>query len=341
MTAFPASAPTSKLQLLETRDDEIWDAWNAQSPQGTLFSTSLFLRAAQVRHRRFFICKGEETKAAFCLCESEDGKLCVADDLVIHSGLFFAPDPSPNQAAGRRERFAASECLIRFLVENYDSVELPLSPGVEDLRPFLWHEYHGPPENRFRLELKYTSYLRIGELAQSVDDEETSLFRNLESRRRRNLRDARKQGALVEYDCPRGTLLSFYRKLMTEQQSAPEESKLKRIGHLIDTLTEQGKARSFLVRSAEGETLYAAAFAWDDRHRAYYLFGGGETDPSRKRNYQGTYLFWEAMRSLARDQGIDEIDWEGVNSPSRGWFKLGFGGDVRPYHFARRSPLHK
>lgn len=341
MTAFPTSTPESKLQILETRDDEIWDAWNAQSPQGTLFSTSLFLRAAQVRHRRFFICKGEENKAAFCLCESEDGKLCVADDLVIHSGLLFAPDSSPNKAAGRRERFAASECFIRFLVENYDSVELPLSPGVEDLRPFIWHEYHGPPENRFKLELKYTSYLRIDELAQSENDEETSLFLNLESRRRRNLRDARKQGAHLENECPTDTLLSFYLNLMTEQQSSPEESKLERIGHLIDMLAEHGKGRSFLVRSATGEALYAAAFAWDDQHRAYYLFGGGETDPSLKRNYQGTYLFWEAMQSLAREERILEIDWEGINSPSRGWFKLGFGGDIRPYHVARHGPLHK
>ena len=40
---------------------------------------------------------------------------------------------------------------------------------------------------------------------------------------------------------------------------------------------------------------------------------------------------FEAKRPLE----IVEVDLEGVNSPQRGWFKLGFAGDLRPYYELR------
>ena len=35
---------------------------------------------------------------------------------------------------------------------------------------------------------------------------------------------------------------------------------------------------------------------------------------------------------LANRTKIGEVDMEGVNSPQRGWFKLGFGGNLLPYY---------
>jgi len=40
------------------------------------------------------------------------------------------------------------------------------------------------------------------------------------------------------------------------------------------------------------------------------------------------------LNFLAKKKNIREIDWEGVNSPQRGWFKLGFGGTLQPYYIA-------
>ena len=33
-----------------------------------------------------------------------------------------------------------------------------------------------------------------------------------------------------------------------------------------------------------------------------------------------------------RIEGINTIDLEGINSPKRGFWKLGFGGDLLPYY---------
>ena len=67
-----------------------------------------------------------------------------------------------------------------------------------------------------------------------------------------------------------------------------------------------------------------------DQKRAYYLFGTG--DGGTQERLEGTITVWEALRHMAMKKGVEEMDLEGVNSPQRGWFKLGFGGDLRPYH---------
>lgn len=318
-------------------DSARWDHWNDHSPQGTIFTSSLFLRSSQARHRKLFIKKGEEVKASFCVCESEDGIHCIADDLVIHTGLLFAEDSSENKSNKRRMRFEITEASIEYLTENYKSIDWVLSPKTEDLRPFQWYNYHDDQNERFSIDLSYTSYLNIEELARCQQPLETELFKNMESRRRRNLREAYRDGARFEIGCSIGTVLSFYRQLMEDQGEVPEKTKLARIENLLDSLSEANQGLSFLARSPSGEPIYTAFFAWDSK-RAYYLFGGGETQSKRK--YQGTFLFWETINFLAKEMNIREIDWEGVNSPQRGWFKLGFGGALAPYYSVslKRTP---
>ena len=320
-----------KFEIHETKSDDEWDCWNETSPQGTIFTTSLFLKSARVPYRRFFVRKGNEAKAAFCLCESEDGRQCIADDLVIHTGLLFAKDSSANHSRERRMRFEITELAIAHLVANYDSIEWPLSPNTEDMRPFLWHNYHGEKEKQFQMELKYTSYLQIDELVNAEDEQMTSIFGHLEARRRRNIREAERSGATIETECPAETLLTFYNQVMADQGQALDSQKATRVKDLIASLTNAEKAFSFLARAKDGEPIYAASFACDCKC-AYYLFGGGKT--SDKKRYQGTFLFWKAFVFFATMTDIRKIDWEGVNSPQRGWFKLGFGGTLQPYYIA-------
>ena len=71
-----------------------------------------------------------------------------------------------------------------------------------------------------------------------------------------------------------------------------------------------------------------AFFGWDNK-RAYYIFGAN--DPAKRNGHTGTNVLWEAFYDLSK-MGINEVDLEGINSPKRGWFKLSFGGNIRPYY---------
>ena len=87
-------------------------------------------------------------------------------------------------------------------------------------------------------------------------------------------------------------------------------------------------ARMFISRARDGTPGSIAVYAFDQR-RAYYLFGA--SDPAMRDSPAGTAVLWDAFTALSKE-GISQVDLEGVNSPRRGWFKLSFGGDLRPYY---------
>jgi len=88
------------------------------------------------------------------------------------------------------------------------------------------------------------------------------------------------------------------------------------------------KAKLYASYDEKNELGSMAFFAWDNK-RAYYIFGA--SDPDKRNGHSGTNVLWEAFYDLSK-MGINEVDLEGINSPQRGWFKLSFGGDIRPYY---------
>jgi len=103
---------------------------------------------------------------------------------------------------------------------------------------------------------------------------------------------------------------------------------------MVHLLQEQ-RGALFLAHNKDGMAVYCAFYGWDCK-RAYYLFGAGH--PEIKETWQGTLVHWHAFKELVRQHHVDEVDLEGVNSPQRGWFKLGFGGDLRPYYHVKYAP---
>ena len=69
-----------KYNLVEVNDDDSWDRFVEESPQGTIFSTSLYLSSISLNYKRFYIYKGpHEIKAALAVLESEDHKSIILD----------------------------------------------------------------------------------------------------------------------------------------------------------------------------------------------------------------------------------------------------------------------
>ncbi|MHB8108775.1 MAG: hypothetical protein ACYDHW_01940 [Syntrophorhabdaceae bacterium] len=309
-----------------------WDQIVNASPQGTLFSESLYLAACGCDHEKFVIRQGQQIKAGLSVTYTEDRKRCGLDDLVIHNGLMFIPDTSRKSVRARIEQFEITEFIVDFLDNRFDAIKLALAPGFEDMRPFLWHNYHDPvPSRRFILNLRYTSYINISSL-KGCDHhafEQSECFRAMETLRQRHIRQAYRREAKINRVDSTARLIAYYRALMERQNDPVPENKLARMETLINTLLAEGKASVYEVHDHSSEVIYTVVYGWDHK-RAYYLFGAGH--PEINEPFQGTFAHWGAFMDLANSVGKHEVDLEGVNSPQRGWFKLSLGGDLRPYY---------
>lgn len=315
-------------RLEETTADAKWDEFVHKSPTGTLFSLSDYLHAVGHPVRLFWCLRGIERRAAVVINEDDKGR-AVLDDFVIHNGLILGPRANKqNRSQMISERFEIAADVAAALSRQYAHLEMALSPQVDDIRPFLWHNYGVDGAPAFAAEVRYTAYADLAGFAEAAAPEEIPLFSEISYARRQEVRKGIKAGLVTTEDMDGAALASFYAMTMRRQNIEPEQNKLEDLCRYADHLMAQGLARLFVSRTVEGEPAALALFGWDSK-RAYYLFGAG--DPAHRNTPCGTTVLWDAFTQLAK-AGHKEVDLEGVNSPRRGWFKLSFGAELRPYY---------
>lgn len=320
----------SKFTVEEIIDLDIWQENIEKTSQYTMFVSKTYLSSFGGKFKTFFIKKGIEFKAGFCLLLSDDKKDVILDDLVIYTGFFFKDDITQKEVKARAERFEISEFIINHITKNYRNIEIALSTKIEDMRPFLWHNYGSKNKKEiFQLDLRYTSYIDISELKNFENEENTEVFKNLETLRQRNIRQARKDNSITKEELHIDLFLDYYKQLMSSQDEIVSDIKIFNMLNIIKNMIQDRKAVMFATKNGKNEIVYLTVFSYD-KNRAYYLFGAG--NPNAKEHYKGTICFWDAFINLAQKFDIKEVDMEGINSPNRGWFKLSFGGNIVPYY---------
>ena len=312
-----------RLERTELGDD--WDSVVASSPQGSLFATTAFLRGAGGNMAPWLCRKNNEIKAAVLVYESDDGADAVFEGLVVYSGIMFAAAGlKQNHAQVMSEEFRIASAVVAELTGRYGRISFQTHPDFVDIRPFLWHNY-GQPGPKFQVDVRYTIYLSIAG-GEGLDD--NPVYQAANKSRRQEIRYGRKAGVTVE----EGVDPALFRTMLTDtfrrQGVQIPQLELDRKTSILDSLNQAGMASMFTARTADGTPTSLAAMGLH-RGRGYYLFGANDT--SQRDNYGGAMVLFEALNALARS-GIREVDMEGVNSPRRGYFKLSFGGTMRPYY---------
>ena len=317
----------SKYRLEKTSLGAAWDKLTAKSPNATVFSHGEYLAAIRRPYSLYFIYKAQEIRGGLVAPESADRESAACNPFLVYSGVLF-PNVAHNQNRAQitTERFEVCEIAAETLPCFYKDVELALSPGVSDIRPFLWYNY-GNEGRHFIPDVRYTAEMPIAELAvRSMDESE--LFAQCATARRQELRYAVKKGVATDEEFLPERFTDFYAMTMNRQGIAVSDEYREDMRHLIAELGKAGKARMFVSRTAKGEMGSMAVMALD-QYRAYYLFGAN--DPALRDTHCGSAVIWDACVALAKS-GVTLVDMEGVNSPRRGWFKLSFGAIMQTYY---------
>jgi hypothetical protein len=308
--------------------DATWDAFIRSSPDGTVFITSGYLAHTGCRLGLYHCYNANELRAVVAVVESPDGASAILDDLVIYCGICFGPPTQgQNRAQRNSERHEIAAFIAPALADRYRRVEFALAPTIGDVRPFLWYNY-GQEQGRYSVDVRYTTYLDIGDFATAPSMEDIDAYQQATGARRQQIRYARRDGVATEEFRDVGLFADFYRRTMERQGEKVGQTTLHRMATLVAALLENGSARMFASKTSDRIIGSVAVYAFDDR-RAYYLFGA--SDPELRDSPTGTAVLWDAFGALAA-AGISQIDLEGVNSPRRGWFKMSFGGELRHYY---------
>ena len=96
---------------------------------------------------------------------------------------------------------------------------------------------------------------------------------------------------------------------------------------LAQTAITEGFGRLLICRNKIGTPASASLFLFDKK-TAYYMIGAN--DPDYRNFGTSSLVIFEQLRKCL-DQGIEQVDFMGINSPNRGDFKTSFGAIPTPY----------
>ena len=308
----------TEFELSEITDDQIWDRLVAMSPQGTVFSSSAFVNALGYPNRRLAVTSNCRTLAVCCAVENEAGTALIAPHFTPYQGILFIGEPSRLNRKRILDQFRITEFLIGQLTQRYASIRMRLSWMVDDLRPFQWHNYHGPQDARFRLAPYYTATLRL------TGTDDAMLMADLRSCRRQEVRKTSDFAITEEKDVV--SFVNLYRQTFLRQGVELDESKVALVHRISTAAIEKGFGT--LTQCKEGDDIVSMTLFVSDARRSYYLFGANNPD---KRNTGGSTRLVLENILRARAAGLAELDFVGVNSPQRGEFKLSFNPELRLY----------
>ena len=292
---------------------DAWDDFVRESPQANAYAMSTFLRCmpCTVKLLRFDFGKGRQIGALVANPDSENS--CSPYPYTCYQGLFYSNEPE--NYISRNNQLAE---MLRFIDEKFHRVSFSLHPSIVDIRDIQWHNYNGETR-KFNVDVRYTGVLDLAAVR------EQGLCSLMSTNRIMEIKKADKSSTIVSQSAEVEKFMRLYQQTF-ERQGLDVGDQVTYIGNIVTAHLHAGKARMYLA-SVDSIPVAACVFINDSR-TAYYAFGA--QDPDYRDGGGSTAVFTAAINDYAAEE-YAYVDTVGINSPSRGSFKLGFGARPKVY----------
>ena len=284
-------------EVKEITDYKIWDDFVEGSSQGTIFSTTRWMRLFGEFKIYGYYRNGELT-----------GGIAGFEHWINKLGTFLSGATlTPFQGVITHEPKDAKYTTI---IALNNEISLELKTHLESIYSVIRisNHYMFPDVRSFagyKHEIKYTYVVNLSNMA--------TLWGELDKDTRNYINHTKVR--LARGVSPEA-FYKLYQDMFTRKGMEPPIS-LEFIKNLYADLG--------IGYSAWGDDLLAASIVIYDRKRAYYILAASQ--PVNVTNY----LMWEIFKDLA-GMGHKEIDLVGANDPKIDLFKRGFGGRLMPYY---------
>jgi len=314
----------NNFSIKEITSKKRWEELLFLIDKPSIFDTQKYQAVADEKLFKVCIFKGNDPYAVFYSPTLDDE--IVDSEYFIHSGTRLLHQISGiKKSALHSDLFTSNALICEYICDNFSKIKFRMHPDIIDLRPFLWKNYDNNL-GKFLIDIRYTLIVNISEMFLKKY-EESELFSNFD----RNIARDIKKGNQSEYRIFFNTNLNFmpnlYVKTFERNGKTPDGKKVKKIYEIVDQLVKN-KLGLFSILVRGNDPIYFSIFAIRD-NKACHLYGGGDYELLERQDC--SVLLWESFKKLS-EMGVYSVDLEGINSPKRGSYKLGFGGKIVPYY---------
>lgn len=222
--------------------------------------------------------------------------------------------------------------LIALMIQRYGKIHAQMPLGMQDIRVFDWWNYHERQKPKFIIKPRYTACIRG---VQSLSEEEILCkFRN---KRRQVLRNIMKHGAPQISDFwKESEIVDLYMDVMRGQRQAVSTRCLENIRSLC-SLVGQGRGEVIVFRNKQNEILSAGLLLYGKNVANLVLC----LTSQRWRDEKITVWTMYSMIIAGKAKGMDIIDFNGANSPSRADDKHSYGAKAELFFELQYNDFEK
>lgn len=302
-------------------DKQVWDAFVSTSQQRSIFVYTKFLDSLLANYDLVTCYEKGKIVAGAVLIYSDAGEpIDRPYPFTQYQGVLLADSSSQSAHSQITHEFKVVEYFINQLTEHYNKCCFCHSWRLNDLRPFLWHNYHEPERGQFKVDLRYTGILDL----KKYHDFDAYLS----SIRLCRKQEFKKASQILKLEFSRDeSILDNLHGMTFDRQSIERSNQDSVLVRSICQHAIAGEYGKMSVALLDEIPASAVLFLYDDR-TAYYLFGAN--DPAYRNTGAGSFLLLHMIKD-AFENGMEEIDFVGVNSPSRGDYKISLNAELKNY----------
>ncbi len=308
------------------RDKATWDSLVNDSLQGNVFCLTSFLDALKRPYDTWLVRKGGRLCLGAVIVKDDKGEVASGPvPFSMYQGLLFSRIYEKDQPHSRvADTLKMVDFLLGELEGKYSRVFFSLHHKIEDLRSFLWFNYHRPEQGQFRVNLQYTGMIDLNRFPTFE-----GYLSSIRTTRRYEYRKAIKEEFSVE-ESNDVEKLDYLHELAFKRQGILRRPQ---ISELVKSISGEALSKGFgellFCKDNKGEVISATLYLYNG-DCGYYLFGANH--PDYRDAYGGTLLMLENIRRC-QEKGISFVDVCGINSPNRGDFKTSFNARSVPYFY--------
>ena len=300
-------------------DPRIWQNLLLRSPQGTRFLDTDFLNIFSVPYKLYGYFKKGVLIAGIPIIDTREYGGGFLPQCYYQGPIFF--DEIYRSADCKKIQYEIElvESILSQLSAIENKFQFCLHPSFQDIRGYSWLNYHQPEIGLCEIIPRYTAKIDLSITKDKIRANSRSARRQEEgyAKSRENL--------LVFSDGLFEELITLYKETFRKQSKKVTKNEINDLKNYIDYFMQHDIGYILTVRDSEG-CPKAASFIFKDYNNTWHVpvVGVGET------RYGGTLLYYHII-DFIKDAGGTEVDFNGANSPQRGYFKHSIGGNAQLY----------
>tara|TARA_A100001011_G_scaffold395611_1_gene491132 strand:- start:5342 stop:6337 length:996 start_codon:yes stop_codon:yes gene_type:complete len=319
----------NKYSIKECKNKKDWDKFAINSLNNSIFSIWDYINLEENIHT-YFCYKKEEIVAGFIIKTSKDKKDIISPEYLIFTPILYRISKKSSNAKINLEKYEIVNFFCEYISKYFRSFDITFDTFTSDIRPFIWY---GFPDYKKKVHanIRYTSIINLKNIDKNIFTE-TTLFKNFSNTLRQQYRYSLNQNFRFKEYFSKEIFLNLMRETFELQDTKLSRLRIKiydNISKKLFDLNKEGLVKMFCVFDEYNNPINCSIFSVVNNNSTY-MFSARSNKVDNK-NYSGAYLLSNSFLSLKK-LNINFVDLEGINSPQRGFYKLGFGGDIKTYY---------